>query len=703
MSQLIDPNVGFIDNATGAAVALGTAYFGLPFEDPETDPKAPYSDRAMTTAVSATQALTAAGKLSARLYLSGAYSLTVRDAAGDVVFSYDYVTGVNDGDAESLTFTQAGTGAVSRTVQSRLEERISVKDFGAVGDGVTDDSAEIQAALDEADARGGAEVYFPPAVYYCAATVISVDGDGVFLNGYGATLKDARLRIESTATDTSVHGLKVTDSTSTNGWYTLEVLGTRFLLQDLTLDKTPTTGGVMGYFRRQCSFGTIRGLKSFGSNGFFISGHDLTFTDFEVESKGIDGVSGTDDCFVMKSGDSTNASVQTYNITITGGNVRGFYNILAIGTEIGQYAVDGDYSNYVKNVTVTGVNAYNCVTLAYIKPGAGSGDYRHGLVENINMSNCNLENDLPMINWPFHIRAGRGAILRNVNISNCNVVGRCDGTSLTHSLIDISGMNLGASATIEDVTFENITGRDLYGGVANSGPTPGEPFDWAIRVNRTSAANDTIQRAKFKNVKHYGTEQGGIVFENSPQGPIEFYDCDLLETGVNPAAGSYRGITGLTSSTECVIKNTKIDPANTQLPAGATTFSASADVDVVVVGSSAAGTGLVAPIWTAPVDAYVWKIELIDGTGITQDNTNYLTFTVRNMGTASDLPTANTTIATGINLAANTVVAMSSTSYTTAPAYFTKGSVMRLTSANSGSGQALSNMRARIHYMAYGR
>jgi hypothetical protein len=45
---------------------------------------------------------------------------------------------------------------------------VSVKDFGAVGDGVTDDTAAIQAAI---DANSGKTIYFPPATYKITSTI----------------------------------------------------------------------------------------------------------------------------------------------------------------------------------------------------------------------------------------------------------------------------------------------------------------------------------------------------------------------------------------------------------------------------------------------------------------------------------------------------------------------------------------------------
>ena len=68
--------------------------------------------------------------------------------------------------ADLISYTPAGTGAVTTNVQDKLREFVSVKDFGAVGDGVTNDTAAIQDALDT-----GLPVYLPNEIYVIKGTL----------------------------------------------------------------------------------------------------------------------------------------------------------------------------------------------------------------------------------------------------------------------------------------------------------------------------------------------------------------------------------------------------------------------------------------------------------------------------------------------------------------------------------------------------
>jgi hypothetical protein len=76
-----------------------------------------------------------------------------------------------DGDGAAwVGFIQSGTGAQTRTAQAKMRETVSVKDFGAVGDGVTDDTAAIVALKNYVNAQGGGFVLWPKGTYYIAQT-----------------------------------------------------------------------------------------------------------------------------------------------------------------------------------------------------------------------------------------------------------------------------------------------------------------------------------------------------------------------------------------------------------------------------------------------------------------------------------------------------------------------------------------------------
>lgn len=74
------------------------------------------------------------------------------------------------GVATNLTYTPSGTGAVSRTLKSKLDEYVSPEDFGAVGDGTTDDKTAFINMATALRAAGGGNVRFAAGKTYAVHT-----------------------------------------------------------------------------------------------------------------------------------------------------------------------------------------------------------------------------------------------------------------------------------------------------------------------------------------------------------------------------------------------------------------------------------------------------------------------------------------------------------------------------------------------------
>ena len=68
------------------------------------------------------------------------------------------------GATTNLQFLNPASGAVARSLTSKLADMLNVKDFGATGNGVTDDTSAIQAALNVASSTG-MTAYFPAGIY----------------------------------------------------------------------------------------------------------------------------------------------------------------------------------------------------------------------------------------------------------------------------------------------------------------------------------------------------------------------------------------------------------------------------------------------------------------------------------------------------------------------------------------------------------
>jgi len=217
-------------------------------------------------------------------------------------------------DASSVAYTPAGTGAVVTDLQTKLRESVSVKDFGAVGDGVADDTTAIQNAL---SAGAGGVIYFPAGTYkYTPTTSGTVISSNTTILGAGRYSSILALNITGTL------AYKVFSCTSQSN---IEING----LGINTTVSSPYLGASLGILDLPNNNFTGRNLHVDGGGDFNGSGvisittwlfgygsdvdkTDITFQDIEVE--GIDRVLLRGNAIT-----STTTNLRIINCSSTGG------------------------------------------------------------------------------------------------------------------------------------------------------------------------------------------------------------------------------------------------------------------------------------------------------------------------------------------------------------------------------------------------
>ena len=173
MSALsIQPTFPIFTETDGLPLENGYIWIGTANLDPQGNPINVYWDAALTILapqpIRTINGYPSRNGTPGRLYVNSDYSIRVQNSKGSMVYSAPAATerynevvisGVN---AQDVIYDPPFTGAVQTNVEAKLAQNLSVKDFGAVGNGIIDDTIAFKTAI---NAAKGGYVFVPIGEY----------------------------------------------------------------------------------------------------------------------------------------------------------------------------------------------------------------------------------------------------------------------------------------------------------------------------------------------------------------------------------------------------------------------------------------------------------------------------------------------------------------------------------------------------------
>jgi len=225
-------------------------------------------------------------------------------------------------------FEQTGSTTINRPINLKLQEFVSVKDFGATGDGTTDDSAAIQAAINAVisaqstnppTGMNPASIYFPAGSYKISTTI---DATGILLL-FGNSRGSAKILSYVTPTfncGQSTSFLNLFFSKQTGGSTALTYASGAYLAQ---IDNCGFTSYTIG-IDFQGSYGTTKTLVqqcSFDSNTTAIKVQG-TSTTLSVKNN------------QFNTGTTAINCANCFNFEITGNNFEDYTTPIIINTQL---------------------------------------------------------------------------------------------------------------------------------------------------------------------------------------------------------------------------------------------------------------------------------------------------------------------------------------------------------------------------------
>jgi hypothetical protein len=232
----------------------------------------------------------------------------------------------------------SAVGSVVRTLGSILDDTLNVKDYGAVGDGVTDDTAAIQQAIVDEWARapltnlkGHNTINFPAGNYLVSSTIllypfISLVGEGqgrtqiTLASGATGPVMCTADSLGQTGANIGTNGAELPDS--------INVIG-------MNIDGSADIGGNNPVILLQrCSGITISGCKLINT---WVTGDGAGNTNHGVTIESLGSAISTSDiwitgCSIRSCENGVYVSDPVIRLNIIGNNLYNSYNAVTLGT-----------------------------------------------------------------------------------------------------------------------------------------------------------------------------------------------------------------------------------------------------------------------------------------------------------------------------------------------------------------------------------
>lgn len=187
MALLFDSGIFSIEGLSGEILAGSKLYF---YASGSSTPLATYSDPSLDPGLANANPVVAGadGRFGPIWLQALNYKIILKTFDDETLVTRDPIRGAVGGD--DVQFTGSASGAVAVPVQEFLRDLcVSVKSYGATGDGSTNDTAAIALAIAACDTIGASALYFPPGTYLTTGSVIPADSGITRIYGHGATLK----------------------------------------------------------------------------------------------------------------------------------------------------------------------------------------------------------------------------------------------------------------------------------------------------------------------------------------------------------------------------------------------------------------------------------------------------------------------------------------------------------------------------------